>query len=191
VDTTDPNINDNVFHYYFLIIAIVAILFCLCLLYVGRRKRRKAAIMRSNSQRALARDVEGFRTRLRGRTGLGWNNGPTQRNRSDLEEGLDERGEAPPPYVPGTKPPSLRSVEGVRRPSTSSEHRVGEAVELRPMSRDVEHPPGYHEHQDLASGGDVGIARPDTAVTASDRFGSMRLISHTRSSSERDGDVVR
>lgn len=148
--------------------------------------------MRSNSQRALARDVEGFRTRLRGRTGLGWNNGPTQRNRSDLEEGLDERGEAPPPYVPGTKPPSLRSVDGVRRLSTSSEHRVGEAVELRPMSGNVEHPPGYHERQDLAPGGNVGIARPDTAVTASERFGSMRrLISHTGSSSERNGDVVR
>jgi len=147
--------------------------------------------MRSNSQRALARDVEGFRTRLRGRTGLGWNNGPTQRNRSDLEEGLDERGEAPPPYVPGTKPPSLRSVD-VGRPSTSSEHRVGEAVELRAMSGDVEHPPDYHDHHDLAPGSDVGITRPDTAVTASERFGSMRrLISHTGSSSEQNGHVVR
>jgi hypothetical protein len=129
--------------------------------------------MRSNSQRALARDVEGFRTRLRGRTGLGWNNEPTQRNRSDLEGGLDERGEAPPPYVPGTKPPSLRSMDGMGRPSTSSEHRVGGAVELRPMGGDVEHPPGYYERQDLAPGGNVGVARPDTAVTASERFGPI------------------
>jgi len=126
--------------------------------------------MRSNSQRALARDVEGFRTRLRGRTGLGWNNGPTQRNRSDLEGGLDERGEAPPPYVPGTKPPSLRSMDGMGRPSTSSEHRVGGAVELRPMGGDVEHPPGYYERQDLVPGGNVGVTRPDMAVTASERF---------------------
>jgi len=148
--------------------------------------------MRSNSQRALARDVEGFRTRLRGRTGLGWNNGPTQRSRSDPEEGLDERGEAPPPYVPGTKPPSLRSVDGVGRPSTRSEHRVGEAVELMQLSGDIGHPPGYHEHHDLASGGDIGITRPDTAVTASDRFGFMRrLISHTGSSYERDGDAIK
>jgi hypothetical protein len=129
--------------------------------------------MRSNSQRALARDVEGFRTRLRGRTGLGWNNEPTQRNRSDLEGGLDERGEAPPPYVPGTKPPSLRSMDGMGRPSTSSERRVGGAVELRPMGGDAEHPPGYYERQDLAPGGNVGVARPDTAVTASERFGPI------------------
>ena len=104
--------------------------------------------MRSNSQRALARDIEGFGRfgRTMGRTGLGWPPSTTQRNRSDIEEGLDERGEAPPPYVPGSKPPSLRSVERERRPSSSSEHSVGEAVELQPMNGEVEHPPGYNEH---------------------------------------------
>ena len=138
-------------------------------------------MMRTRSQRALARDVEGFRTRLRGRTGLGWNSGTTQRNND--EEGLDERGEAPPPYMPGTKPPSLRSVS---RDSTGP----GEAVELRPMSAGVEHPPGYNEH--VSEGSDASLRRPDTAVTASDRFGSMRrLISGTGSSSGQDGHVVR
>jgi hypothetical protein len=138
-------------------------------------------MIRSHSQRALARDVESFRSRLgMGRTGLGFNNGMIHRNTSDVEEGLDERGEAPPPYVPGSKPPSLRSVEGVGRPRTSSEHRVGEAVELRQMRGDIERPPGYHEH--LVPDNDVAITRPDTAVTASERFGSMRrLISNTGS----------
>jgi hypothetical protein len=146
--------------------------------------------MRSNSQRALARDVEGFRRfgRNMGRTGLGWPTSTTQRNRSDVEEGLDERGEAPPPYVAGTKPPSLRSVGREMRPSTSSEHSVGEALELRPMNGDVEHPPGYNDSPEI----NAGITRPDTAVTASERFSSTRrLIGHTGSSSEQDGNLAR
>jgi hypothetical protein len=131
--------------------------------------------MRSNSQRALARDVEGFRRfgRTMGRTGLGWPTSTTQRNRNDVEEGLDERGEAPPPYVPGTKPPSLRSVDRERRDSTNSEHVLEEAVELRHLSGGAEHPPGYHEH--LASESGAGITRPDTAVTAPERFPSARI----------------
>jgi hypothetical protein len=148
--------------------------------------------MRSNSQRALARDIEGFGRfgRTMGRTGLGWPTSATQRNRNDIEEGLDERGEAPPPYVPGSKPPSLRDVERERRPNSSSEHSAGEAVELRPMNGEVEHPPGYNEHS--PSENNVGITRPDTAVTASETFSSTRrLMGHTSSSSEQDGSVIR
>jgi len=59
--TSESDINNNVFHFYFLIIAIAVIAFFLTILYISRRKKRKAEIMRSNSQRALARDVEGFR----------------------------------------------------------------------------------------------------------------------------------
>jgi len=104
-------------------------------------------------------------------------------HRDDVEEGLDERGEAPPPYVPGSKPPSIRSGDAAR-PSRSSGNRGGEAVELRTMARTADGPPGYHEHPIVASDGDVGIARPDTAVTASERFGSMRrLFSSTGASS--------
>ena len=139
--------------------------------------------MRRQSQRALARDVEGWRTRFR--AGLGNNTG-----RDDTRvEGLDERGEAPPPYAPGSKPPSIRTEDGRRE---STDHGVGvrggEAVELRTMSGEVIHsPPGYHE---AASRGpqeeDSGdVTRPRPAVTASDRFGSMRrLLSDTRSSSQ-------
>lgn len=125
-----------------------------------------------------------------GRTGLGWPTSTTQRNRSEVEEGLDERGEAPPPYVPGSKPPSLRSMERERRPSSSSEHSEGEAVELRPMNGEVEHLPGYNELSPAET--NAGIARPDTAVTASETFSSTRrLMGHTSSSSEQDENVVR
>lgn len=113
--------------------------------------------MRSQSQRALARDVEGFRNRfgnLRGRAGASiYGSGA----RSDREEGLDERGEAPPPYVPGSKPPSVRN---------------GDGVELGDMSRESMHqPPGYNEHMEE---GDLSVRRPDAVVTAVERSRSTR-----------------
>jgi len=148
--------------------------------------------MRSNSQRALARDVEGFRRygRTRGRTGLGWPTSTAQRERRDVEEGLDERGEAPPPYVPGTKPPSLRSLEREIGSSASSEHAASEAVELRPLSVSVEHPPGYDDQHPTPENA-AGIARPDTVVTASERFPSTRRLNGHTGGSEEDGTAAR
>jgi hypothetical protein len=131
--------------------------------------------MRSQSQRALARDVEGWRTRFRAGRGNG-----TGRE-EEREEGLDERGEAPPPYAPGSKPPSIRSE---RRSMNGPSGNSGEEVELRSMDT-VNNPPGYHE---AARGGmeeDDDITRPRTAVMASERFASMRrFLSTTGSSSQ-------
>ncbi len=149
---------------------------------MGRRKKRKAAINRAHSQRALARDVEGFRTRFRGgRTGPGWflgYNGAHGADTDGRDEGLDERGEAPPPYVSGSKPPSIRSEDGIARPDSSrSVVRAQEGVELGDMSRPGNNdPPCYHEHHTEASRDAAGISRPETAVTAQERFGSMRRL---------------
>ncbi|TAQ87835.1 hypothetical protein B7494_g3857 [Chlorociboria aeruginascens] len=170
----------HVYKYYFLIIAGAVLLLCLTILLVGRRKKRKAELMRSRGQTALARDVD----RWRGIFGVGRNGSRNnmQEPRETLE-GLDDRGEAPPPYVPGTKPPSIRSVEH----RSSIEHREGreaqesglpsaETVELRRLSG----PPKYDESEE----GSSGVRRPDTAITASERYGSTRrLLSHTTSSS--------
>jgi hypothetical protein len=117
------------------------------------------------------------------------------RDGEEREEGLDERGEAPPPYGAERKPPSLRSVDvaapaEVRRSGERSAD--GEAVELRRMSgetgREMEghEPPGYHA---AVAEEDIGdITRPTTAVTASDRFGSVRrLLSNTDSTSHGGG----
>ena len=143
--------------------------------------------MRSQSQRALARDVEGWRTRFRAGLG-GGNNGVRVEERV---EGLDERGEAPPPYVPGSKPPSVRSLE---RRRSSVEGGLGE-VELRRLSAETRsNPPGYHEasrgtdessgHEDVRGTDQMEqVTRPMTAVTASERFGGMRtLLDRTGSS---------
>ena len=155
----------------------MAIAFCLSILAFDRRKKRKAAQLRSHGQRALARDVEGFRARL----GRGWpavvNAGPITREERD--DGLDERGEAPPPYVPGSKPPSI-GVEST--PRTSSGHRAGGDVELDDLTLRrgaVNDPPGYHEHEHTGSEVDLGVVRPQVAVAAPERLSTRSLRSHT------------
>lgn len=152
------------FNYYFLIIAVVAVLFCICILYVGRRKKQKAALLRSQSQRALATDVAGFRARFSNRPGR--TNGGSYgggRPRLDRVEGLDERGEAPPPYVPGAKPPSLRSTDGFPAATESS----ADAIELGDMSRPqpVHRPSLYNLH---VGESDLGGRSSDAVGTANE-----------------------
>lgn len=145
---TQDTVSDHVFNYYFLIIAAAGIVLVLGVMYLRSRKRQKAAINRSRSQRALARDMESFRARF----GMGRTGGAlygTHTGRSDPEEGLDERGEAPPPYVPGSKPPSIRTADGLEeldgRPLGEGE--AGEPVELQNLSVTLpSKPPDYNQH---------------------------------------------
>ncbi|KAH7399950.1 hypothetical protein BKA64DRAFT_470051 [Cadophora sp. MPI-SDFR-AT-0126] len=195
IDGDNNGRNSNgMFNYYFIIVAIVVILFVITMLYIGKRKKRKAAIMRSNSQRALAQDVEGLRNRFgmgRGAmrrahagglgTGVGDGRGAGAVERT---EGLNERGEAPPPYRPGSKPPSLRSSDGVAVREVPSRERDGgeQAVEMdtivRPTPTSGQDPPGYHEEingNGTANNGgneswaDLEMTRPTPAVTAPPR----------------------
>ena len=150
-----------------------------CILYVGRQRRRKAVLIHNGGQRALARDIEGWRSRFgMGRAGL-YN---TNLHDAGLEEGFNERGEAPPPYVPGSKPPSIRS-EGLRRPSTAaSSHVHTEAIELSNMGP-CSSPPGYNENFNRSSGtGSTDITRPGSALTVSERRSTLRRLTNTVSS---------
>lgn len=168
---SSEGINTHVFNYYFLIVAVFAVLFCIAVLYFARRKKRKAAFIRTSGQRALARDVEGWRTRL----GVGRNGIP-----GSGTLGRTGREEAPPPYS-GDKPPSFRAVE---ENSGEAGIELGgrEAVELRMMVTNGL--PEYHEVIGSEENS-AGITRPITAITASESFGSMRrLMSNTGSSSQ-------
>ncbi len=117
--------------------------------------------------------------------GFSGGHGPS-RDRSESEDGLNERGEAPPPYVPGSKPPSVRSTDGVHNGVE------GDAVELRPVTASTTAaPPEYDEHRRTDASqqdgdlGDLSLTRPAPVVT-SERFGSMRrlLNSSNRNSSQ-------
>ncbi|OCK81536.1 hypothetical protein K432DRAFT_250674, partial [Lepidopterella palustris CBS 459.81] len=78
-------------NYYFLFLALIGVLLCFGVYLLHRRKRRIKARLRNSGQNALARDLDGWiNTRRWGNSG-----GPGRQ-----EEGLNEQGEAPPPYQP-------------------------------------------------------------------------------------------
>lgn len=179
-----PTIEEShAFNYYFLIIAGFVIIVAFCVLYIGRQKKRKAALSQTRGQRALARDVEGWRSRFGvGRTGIGraamGRAGGYNNNIHDVnaEDGLNERGEAPPPYVPGSKPPSISSEE-LQRPSTAaSSHLHTDSVELSNMEP-TSNPPGYnepHNRRSIDESSLADITRPGPVLTASERHASVR-----------------
>lgn len=166
------------FNYYFVIVAVVAVIFVLAVFYIGKRKKQKAAMLRSNSRAALARDVEVFRNRFgmgRGAIRRTQGGGGEVHTPDERTEGLNERGEAPPPYNPGSKPPSIRTNDGISaREVSSGGGGVAETVELNTIDVPRQDPPGYHEETNAGTdnerrsfgGEDAVVARPATAVTA-------------------------
>ncbi|KAH8811847.1 hypothetical protein F5884DRAFT_783615 [Xylogone sp. PMI_703] len=190
---TRETVQTHLFNYYFLILAVLAVLLALVFVYYGRRRRNRAAILRANGQYALARDVDGWRgtwgintnwvnRRYAPATGMpGYRSARTGRWNNVFgfgdREGLNERGEAPPPYVPEDKPPSISAAEGTSRNLYSRAGAPAGAVELAQMDAAASRPPRYDEsvgtENEAAPGGSrasveegsASIRRPDRAVT--------------------------
>ena len=92
------------------------------------------------------------------------------------EEGLDERGEAPPPYMPKS-PPAAAHPDGGRsdpyNPSSSTD------IPLQDLSRHGDSkPPEYSVTSTSEHGSD--LARPALSHAASSRMGSSRNLLNTR-----------
>jgi HAMP domain-containing protein len=122
------------FRYYFLLLAILIVLIALFLWLINRWRKRQRDRLHRSGQQALARDLEGWTGTHRLLHGRYRANGAVLVHR---DEGLDEHGEAPPPYQPKT--------EG---------SAVDVSIPLRALPRDeVERsrPPQYYEspHPDL------------------------------------------
>lgn len=188
--SNDDPVTDHIFNYYFLIIAAAVVVLGVGLLLIRGRKQRKAALNRSRSQRALAQDLAGFSQRFGvGRGGVVFSGGHT-RQTSSREEGLDDRGEAPPPYVPGSKPPSLRSTDGIigvtelSRSTSSRDEALGDVVEMGNMgTTTMREPPAYNVIRPAGAGLDSGLgsetdladmARP-TGPAGHSRIGTLDL----------------
>jgi hypothetical protein len=135
---SDVHIRDEtVFNYYFLFLAAFALLIAALLYWLHKQRKRRKEQMRLGGHNALSQDLDGWagaRRFMHGRYG---------RHRAALvrrEEGLNEHGEAPPPYQP--KNELLVS----HQPTTTAQNSTSLAVPLRTFSRDVTNragPPGY------------------------------------------------
>jgi hypothetical protein len=94
-------------------------------------------------------------------------------NDSILEAGLDERGEAPPPYntAAADKAPSISRGETVRLPEGG-----GVAMRQIPCGERTSYrlPPGYSGNSASEEGPNV-LARPATVVTVAERLSEADL----------------
>lgn len=121
----------GVLNYYFLLLAVLIILILVIWFAILRRRRKKALQFHFTRQTALARDVQGWGGASRFAPGR-WRTMGAREPRP--EEGLDDRGEAPPPYIPN-------------EPAAAHTRRAGEggrdSIELRDRSREEAKPPEY------------------------------------------------
>ena len=99
----------GILNYYFLLLAVFVIIIIIAYWSIARRRRNRLIRLRDHQQSALARDVETWPGRRRG-VGARWRNAGVE---PTVEEGLDERGEAPPPYLKEPEPAHLDTREGV------------------------------------------------------------------------------
>lgn len=117
--------------------------------------------MRLSGQNALARDLDGWINTRR------WFHGTWRHNQTAAfvrrEEGLNEHGEAPPPYRPKSDVTVTQGQEGTHDPAS------GLTIPLRTLSRDdieQNRPPEYRE---TVGRGEASCNRPDTADSADTR----------------------
>jgi hypothetical protein len=123
-DFNDAQSSDvKAFNYYFLLLAMLVLLVALFLWIIHWWRKRQRDRLRQSGQQALARDLEGWQNAQRLMHGRYRANGAVLVQR---DEGLNEHGEAPPPYLPKTE----GAVEEVTIPLRTLSR--GEAERSRP-----------------------------------------------------------
>lgn len=157
-DQSHTNTGDLV-NYYFVFLALIIIVAGLAAFLIWRRRRKYGAILRAGRENALQRDLDGWDpVRARRRYWQGrWRSVDASR-----EEGLNEHGEAPPPYVPKTS--DNENGLGPR------EH--GPAVPLETLSREQAglKPPDYTE---------VNVSESSRPSTVSNTGNTLQPPQHT------------
>jgi len=149
-DTNSIDRESHLLNYYFVFLALAGVAVCVAGYMIHRRRRRRKAQFHNSGQTALARDLDGWVNTRRwyygsGRGGLG---GSLARR----EEGLDEHGEAPPPYKPRadatTDTPGIAGGTTVLPSGEDHDAVTGLSIPLRTLSRAGRatlKPPGYQE----------------------------------------------
>lgn len=155
-DQDDPDdSHSGLLNYYFVFLALFICLLVIGVYFIHKRKRARKQAFRNSGQNALARDLDGWTGGPR-RWIVGHRREESRNTRLGREEeGLNEFGEAPPPYIQATK-----TVDGQERGVEESQAHV--QVPLSTLSRNeferpaTGKPPGYGEVVGEQSGGTVG-----------------------------------
>jgi hypothetical protein len=139
-------------NYYFVFLALIVVVAAVIVFLMIRRRQRLRLRRRYSQNYALTQDLG------RPRPGGGWANWTPQRTTGQYwegrwrgtdtgrEEGFNEHGEAPPPYIPKGRPQDAHG--GVSEPAVPLQTLSRDGARLRP-------PPDYSEyrsqHPDVAS----------------------------------------
>ncbi|KAH7093343.1 hypothetical protein FB567DRAFT_173053 [Paraphoma chrysanthemicola] len=128
--------DESVFNYYFLFLITFAVLIAALLWWLHKQRKRRKEQMRLSGHNALSRDLEGWVGARRFMHGRYRGNQAAFRRR---EEGLDEHGEAPPPYQ------SKNEVSVSHDPTPAAPTSNDPIVPLRVLTREGVGgaPPGY------------------------------------------------
>jgi hypothetical protein len=144
-ETTDNTGRGQYTTYYFVFFALLFCIALLCVYFVWKKRRNALTVRNGFSGAGYQRGVQEWHTvRYRRRY---WNTNPRNAEVS-REEGLNEHGEAPPPYVPkddentsSAGPPAGEYFgQGPARPAEP-------AIPMQTLSRDQAglKPPGYEQ----------------------------------------------
>ena len=110
---------------YFLLLALVLLIFAFVYWYLTRRRSRRMRARRNIQQSLLAQNSS---VPLVGRTRVG---GWRFHDMEPRVEGLNERGEPPPPYL--------------KKPDPVHQTGPSEVIEMHDLARDASKPPDYEE----------------------------------------------
>jgi hypothetical protein len=146
----------GIINYYFVFLALFIVLAFLGVYFLNRRRQARKEAWLASGQHALRRDMDGYSS----------NAGQWQRrNEANRRDGLDEYGQAPPPYI---------AKQDVR----VEEREEGPQIPLRTLprderERDLSNPPEYMEAvradssvgQQSASGPSGGFSSSATTAT--------------------------
>jgi hypothetical protein len=174
--------NESVFNYYFLILALFAVVVAISLWWIRQRRIRRKEQMRLSGQNALAQDLDGWANTRR------WMHGAQRHNQTAAfvrrEEGLDEHGEAPPPYHPKPEPTVAKGPTGEAQDPVS-----GLAIPLRALARaDIEgnRPPEYQDSRhpqgppSVRLATDISSVQPRSATESQDNASSPGALQNER-----------
>lgn len=152
---------ESLMNYYFLILAAFGVLVVVLLYWLRQKRLKQKARLRMTGQTALARDLDGWGGGRRWVYGGYWRPNPNA-TAARREEGLNENGEAPPPYEPKTD----AAVVVDERTGLPRDSATGVTIPMRTLSRgavESHRPPDYHAVIQAATASPPSLPSPTLA----------------------------